>query len=265
MTRNTPILRYLKGLTGGMLVLGFALTTLNVQAQLNLGSGAQRTEAAGDDEARLKQLEERMAAQGFFRVDIKLPKAMFVGTPKTVNLPNLDPNTGTRRPPFFAPEGVTNVALKKPVTASDAEPIIGELAMVTDGDKEAADGSFVELGPGTQWVQIDLQKKYEIFGVCLWHYHQEARAYRDVVVVVADDPDFIENVRTIYNNDHDNSSGLGVGKDLAWIETNEGRLIQPKDAPVVARYVRLYSRGNTSSELNHYIEVEVFGREPKAE
>ena len=42
------------------------------------------------------------------------------------------------------------------VTASDEAPIIGELAMVTDGDKEGADGSFVEFGPGVQWVQIDL-------------------------------------------------------------------------------------------------------------
>jgi hypothetical protein len=29
---------------------------------------------------------------------------------------------------------------------------------------------------------------------------------------------------------------------------------------VPARYVRLYSQGNTSDELNHYIEVEVYGR-----
>ena len=26
------------------------------------------------------------------------------------------------------------------------------------------------------------------------------------------------------------------------------------------RYVRLYSNGNTSDELNHYCEVEVFGK-----
>jgi hypothetical protein len=31
-------------------------------------------------------------------------------------------------------------------------------------------------------------------------------------VQTADDPDFITNVRTLFNNDIDNSLGLGVGK-----------------------------------------------------
>ena len=31
---------------------------------------------------------------------------------------------------------------------------------------------------------------------------------------------------------------------------------------VTGRYVRLYSSGNTSDELNHYCEVEVFGDPP---
>jgi len=80
-------------------------------------------------------------------------------------------------------------------------------------------------------------------------------------VQVADDADFLENVRTLYNNDHDNSAGLGVGKDLAYVEVNSGRLIDTKG--VKARYVRLYSRGSTAGEMNHYIEVEVFGRPAK--
>jgi hypothetical protein len=29
---------------------------------------------------------------------------------------------------------------------------------------------------------------------------------------------------------------------------------------VEARYVRLYSNGSNASDLNHYIEIEVFGR-----
>ena len=43
-----------------------------------------------------------------------------------------------------------------------------------------------------------------------------------------------------------------------WIETNEGRLIDAKG--VKGRYVRLYSNGNTSNDMNHYIEIEVYGR-----
>jgi hypothetical protein len=77
------------------------------------------------------------------------------------------------------------------------------------------------------------------------------------VIQVADDPDFTKNVRTLFNNDADNSSGLGIGSDMHYVETAEGKLIDAKG--VRARYIRLYSNGNSSNELNHYIEVEVFG------
>jgi len=80
----------------------------------------------------------------------------------------------------------------------------------------------------------------------------------DVVVQVADDADFISQVRTLFNNDRDNSSGLGVGADRPYVETAEGKLIDAKGT--VARYVRLYSRGNNANDQNHYLEVEVFGR-----
>jgi len=75
---------------------------------------------------------------------------------------------------------------------------------------------------------------------------------------VADDADFITNVRTIYSNDQDNSSGMGVGKGRPYIDTNLGKLFDAKG--VKGRYVRVYSRGNTANDLNHYIEVEVFGK-----
>jgi hypothetical protein len=81
--------------------------------------------------------------------------------------------------------------------------------------------------------------------------------YRDVVVQVSDDKDFINGVTTLFNNDHDNTSGLGVGKDKEYIETYEGKLVDAKG--VKARYVRLYSGGNTSNDMNHYVEVEVYG------
>jgi hypothetical protein len=188
---------------------------------------------------------------------IKLPKPMFVGTPRNVRSPNLEKITGKKRKPFLAPKGAKNLALKKEVTGSDEEPIIGEIEQITDGDKEGADGSFVEFGPGRQHVQIDLGKVYEIYAIVVWHYHAQARVYYDVVVRVADDPDFIKGVKTLFNNDHDNSSGLGVGKQKEYIEVNEGRLMDAKG--VRARYVRLYSKGSTSNEMNHYVEVDVYG------
>ena len=191
-------------------------------------------------------------------LELKLPKPAFKGTPQ--NIPpgtKLEPPRKGPRPPLMAPKGCQNVALNKPVTASDKDHIVGKIKMVTDGDKEASEGSYVELGPRLQWVQIDLKDKYQIHAILFWHFHASARVYHDVVVQVADDPDFITNVRTLFNNDHDNSSGLGLGKDLEYWETYEGKLIDAKGA--TARYVRLYSNGSTADDQNHYVEVEVYG------
>ena len=76
-----------------------------------------------------------------------------------------------------------------------------------------------------------------------------------------DDPDFVDKVRTIFNNDQDNSSGLGAGTDREFFETFEGKLIDAKG--VKGRYLRFYSKGSTESALNEYTEIEVFGRPAK--
>jgi len=194
-------------------------------------------------------------------IEIKLPRPMFVGTPQDTRVANLEKPRGAPRPPFLAPAETKNVAFGKPISSSDEEPIIGEIEMITDGDKEAADGSYVELGPFLQHVTIDLEAVYEIYAILIWHYHKQAQVYFDVVVQVSDDVDFISNVTTLFNNDIDNSAGFGLGKDMHYTETHEGKLIDAKG--VRARYVRLYSNGNTGNDLNHYIEVEVYGKPVK--
>jgi hypothetical protein len=200
------------------------------------------------------------APTGGFRlapVEIRLPRPMFAGTPQDARMPNLERPRSGPRPPFLAPVGTTNMALGKPVSSAE-EPVIGGLEAITDGDKEAAEGSFVELSPGPQSVTIDLQERCEIDAVVVWHYHRWPRAYVDVVVQTSDDPAFKTAAKTIFNNDTDNSLGLGAGRDLSYIETYEGKLIEGKGAQ--GRYVRLFSNGNTRDDLNHYIEVEVYGR-----
>jgi hypothetical protein len=187
-----------------------------------------------------------------------LPKPLFVGTPVPINVPNLEPAQKGRRPDFLVPAGTVNLAKGKKVTASDSEPVVGTLDLVTDGDKEGDEGSWVELGPGKQWVQIDLEKESDISAVIVWHYHSQARVYFDVVVQVSDDPAFSKDVTTIFNADSANELGLGAGKDQPYIETYEGKLMDAKGAK--GRYVRLYSNGNTTNKLNHYIEVEVYGK-----
>jgi hypothetical protein len=127
---------------------------------------------------------------------------------------------------------------------------------VTDGDKESNDNSFVELHRKTQWVQIDLERKFKLVAIVLWHAHNTFQVYHDIIVQVSDDPDFTQNVKTVYNNDQDNSSGLGIGTDKEYFENYEGRLMDAKG--VEGRYVRLYSKGSTYSALNRYTEVEVW-------
>jgi F5/8 type C domain-containing protein len=187
---------------------------------------------------------------------LKLPKPMFIGTPTNIKSANLEPITGKPRPPFFVPKGTVLLSPKKPVTASDSSPVIGELDMITDGEKSGGDGYFVEFGPGTQWVQVDLGASHPLTAILMWHYHSQARVYHDVVVKVSDDPTF-KTGTTVFNNDHDNSAKLGAGTDKEYIEVAEGRLIDTKGAK--GRYVRLYSNGNTTNDLSHYVEVEVFG------
>jgi hypothetical protein len=222
---------------------------------------APQSQPAGTTEQAAPQAAAPAGNEQLVPIDIKLPKPMFVGTPTNIAVPNLEKPLGKPRAAFLAPAGTKNVAAGKPVTSSDELPTIGELTMVTDGDKDASEGSYVELGPKLQYVTIDLKAQHTIYAVVMWHFHKQAVVYHDVIVQVADDPDFVTNVRTIFNNDIDNTAGRGVGKDMSYIETSEGKLIDAKG--VQGRYVRLYSRGNTANELNHYIEVEVYGKPVK--
>jgi NedA-like, galactose-binding domain len=207
--------------------------------------------------ATLAAFAAQSVPPGKEELKLKLPKPMFIGTPTNLKSPNLEPVTGRSRGPFYVPKGTVLLSLNKKVTSSDTNPVIGDLDMITDGEKNGGDGYFVELGPGVQWVQVDLGASHPLSAVLVWHYHSQARIYHDVVVQVSDDPAFKTGVTTVFNNDHDNSSKLGQGKDKEYIEVAEGKLLDPKG--VKARYVRFWSNGNTTNDLNHYVEVEVYG------
>ena len=239
--------------------LGILGVTVLLVAALVAGTAALMHQA--DATAEAKQAATSPAANDIAPLPLDLPKPHFRGTPPNVPLGTRvkitnDPNKP--RDPFLAPKGTRNVAFKRPVTASDMEPVIGTLDRITDGNKEAVEEAYVELGPGVQWVQIDLGASLPIYAIVLWHEHRQPVVYHDVIIQVSDDKDFIENVRTLFNNDHDNSAGMGIGEDWGYFETNEGLLAPAKG--VKARYVRLYSNGNTGGDdLNRYTEVEVYG------
>lgn len=193
-------------------------------------------------------------------VKVVLPKPQFGGTPKDVRSDNLEPDRGgSPRPAIYVPAGADRLISRGCiVTSSTAVPVFGELSCLTDGDKEHDPAAYVELDPDTQWVQIDLGRERTVYAVCVWHYHGEPRIYRDVVCTISNDSVFKSGVVTVFNNDHDNSSKLGPGGDKEYYETHEGRLFGVQG--VKGRYVRLYSRGNTSNDMNTYAEVEVYGK-----
>lgn len=195
-------------------------------------------------------------------LNLKLPTPAFKGTPKDIPLSSyVEPLSDKPRPPMMVPAGLKNLAKTAKVHCSDKSADAETLAKITDGNKDASDDSVIMLRKGTQYVQMDFEQPSEIFAIALWHAFSSPKVYHDVVVQAADDKDFTRNVRTIFNNDQDNSSGLGAGKDKEYFETHEGKLIDSKG--VKTQYLRFYSKGSTESALNEYTEIEVYGRPAK--
>ena len=189
---------------------------------------------------------------------LDLPTPAFKGVPASLQLgPKVELPSDTPRPPLMVPQGVKNIARGSRLTTSDKNVSGSALAKLTDGRKEASENAIIYLRKGSQWVQMDLGKPHEIYAIVIWHSHNSAKVYHDVVVQVADDSEFSGNVRTLFNNDSNNSSGLGVGSDFEYVETYEGKLIDTKGE--VGRYVRFHSKGSTESGLNEYTEIEVYG------
>jgi hypothetical protein len=210
-------------------------------------------------------------AQDAVPLPLKLPKPNFIGTPGDLaENPHLEKPLGKARPVPTVPAGTVNLSLKKPVTSSNP-PYSGTLAQLTDGNKDAASGTTVELKPRLQWVQVDLGAASELSYILIWHFHEQPVVFRDVIVQVSNDAEFKTGVTTLFNNDYDDTAkadkvegktpnilALETGKNLEYVETNEGKLIPANKTK--ARYVRFYSRGSTFTDpLNRYTEVEVYG------
>lgn len=198
-----------------------------------------------------------VAATGSMPLTTEIPPELIEGTPQPIKVPKLEPAPSSV-PVLMVPEGTQLLSANKSVTGSDDFPIIGELSYITDGDKDAGEGYFVELMDGPQWVQIDLEAPADLSAIWVWHYHSQARAYHDVVVQVSNDPSFESGVTTLFNNDYDDSAEQGKGSAKPYVDSRYGKLIDAKGSK--AQYVRLYSNGNTANDMNHYIEVEVYGK-----
>ena len=189
-----------------------------------------------------------------------LPKPTFEGTPIDVRSPNREAyrGDGVPPPPLLVPEGTRLLSRGCAVTSNDKGPRKSELALATDGDKQFSPSAYLELAPGPHWIQLDLGTNAVIDAVCFWRERPEQCVYRDTVVQVSDDSAFETNVTTLFNNDYDNSAGLGKGADKEYYEDHFGRRVA--GLGVRARFIRITSNGNTSNPYNHFTEVEVYGQ-----
>jgi len=204
---------------------------------------------------------KRTIPQDWAPLVLKLPAAKDAGTPKNIPAGSTVDLSAKPQPPLLIPKDAVNVAPGKKIICSDKNATAGNLGKLTDGDKEAEESSILLLHKGLQWVQFDLGSPHEVYAIVVWHAFDTPKIYRSVIVQAADDSDLTENVHTLFNNDQENSAGLGIGADRQYFESNQGKIIDAQG--VRARFIRLYSNGNSDSRLNEYTEVEIYARPSK--
>src|SRR5262245_45703581 len=79
-------------------------------------------------------------------LDVKLPGAAFKGTPQNIQTNTYtEPYSEAPPPALMVPEGLSNLATGAKLSSSSTNVAADRLALVIDGDKEAAEPSVVLL------------------------------------------------------------------------------------------------------------------------
>ncbi|MCK7496471.1 MAG: hypothetical protein MZW92_40375 [Comamonadaceae bacterium] len=207
------------------------------------------------------------AGQAQEKVELKLtlPKPMFIGTPTNIKSANLEVVTGKSRGPFMVPAGTKLLSLKRPV---DVERQAAGHRRARD-DRRRREGRRRRLLRRTRPLRSS---------GCRSTWARSTRStpsWRGTITArpastgtssfqVADDKDFLKGVHDgLQQRPRQLVRAWASGKDKEYIEVAEGRLFDPKGA--TGRYVRMYSNGNTVNDLNHYVEIEVYGTPAKME
>ncbi|MFD2334317.1 fibronectin type III domain-containing protein [Cohnella sp. GCM10020058] len=165
-------------------------------------------------------------------------------------------------------ESTINVAKNKSVTSNGTASNNVPLSILTDGVTARDQYALIGVSTGPKWVQVDLGQAFGIKKINIrndWGASADTyRTGRDHVVQVSNDPNFATGVTTVFNNDQDNSSGLGVGTDAEYQEPADGsgKTITLSSA-INARYVRFSANGHvrvnqTYNAVNTPVEIEVY-------
>ena len=147
-------------------------------------------------------------------IEIELPAPAFRGTPVPQKSRTSRSRWASRGRRSWLPKArSTWPAASRSPSATRRRPPASSTSSPT-ATRRPPTSATSSCGRAREWVQIDLGQKATIYAVLVWHNHAEARVYRDVIVQVSDDPDFLD-AQTVFNNDYDNSSGLGIGDNWA--------------------------------------------------
>ena len=147
--------------------------------------------------------------------------------------------------------------LDRPQNHDPSHAPTGHDQRLFDGVTDSAYPNFVDVGADSKFIVIDLGSAVMVDGLNVWRFYNDDRQYHDVVYQLSTTSDFSTDVTTVFNNDANNSNQQGTGSDQEYREGPLGRPVY--FPPVRARYLRLWSRGNTVNNNNHYTEVEVYG------
>ncbi|MDG0792539.1 discoidin domain-containing protein [Cohnella ginsengisoli] len=162
---------------------------------------------------------------------------------------------------------VANVAFGKTVTSNAASPSGQPLSALTDGVTASDKYVLYGVSDGPKYAQVDLGKAYDVTRVNIRNDWGTATTYRtgkDLIVQLSNDSTFASGVTTFFNNDGDNSSGLGAGTDAEYVEPGDGsgKDILLNDT-VNARYVRYWANGHvringTVNLVDTPVEIEAY-------
>lgn len=159
---------------------------------------------------------------------------------------------------YIISDASVNVAYQKTPTftcKTTAFQGSGSVSSVTNGSFDPYNVLGSPYGT-TGWAIVDFGKEYTINKVIVKAFHDWA--FADVVVQIATDANFTENVYTVYSNDSDNSLGLGAGKSESYVENpSVGHIF--KFAPKTARYIRFTNTCvQNSTRFSAWEEIQAF-------